>query len=780
MTRSAALAFTAMIKRQTPSMLGLLVVVLLWLGVIYKDHTDRSAAQQAAQQAEQTYAAMFEENVLRAIGEIDKTILYMRRSLETGNQVKLFEDLSTTKDLLSDIIVQVAVLDAHGIMRATNAGPQPPPPTDLSDRAHFLAHVVDPSDFLYIGKPLVGRASNRMSVQFSRIFHATDGGFGGVVVASLDPYHFASFLDKIDLGSRAAVTLIGEDGVVRADAGQDDGVKLGDSLIGTPIYAALSAGHHSTLDWKDGETQGSRLITVQNVSGQRLWVMVSMSDADIFRDANSALALDASIALALTAMIAGVVGKLQHSGMQRRTAEAEVRRLALHDPLTDLPNRRVLRSELESIANLARRSGGGHSCALLLIDLDRFKIVNDTLGHGAGDALLGEVSSRLAGVIDPDHLLARLGGDEFAVVVRRVKGHAELSALAERLAQTAAEPFDIGQNRVATGVSIGVAVGPEDGDGADDLMVAADLALYAAKAVARGGHVLFSRSMKDGLMQRRQLEVDLRQALKQGGLSLMFQPSISVRSGRIASFEALARWHHPVRGWISPDVFIAIAEETGLINDLGRWALQDACSAATGWPEDVRVAVNISPIQLSQPTFAETVRAILEQARLPARRLEIEITEQTLLDNSDHNRRVLQELKDLGLTIAMDDFGRGFSSLNYLHSFPFDRVKVDRSFVSKLGQGSQHVTLVRAVIDIARSLGMATTAEGVETAEQRDTVASLGCSDIQGYFYARPLPASDVTDLIARWGEAGGPGRPTRAGLRLCEPAPSLGRADVA
>ncbi len=746
-------AWTRMVRRQTAVIVGIATVALLWLGVFYKHSADGSDARHDARHAEQAYAVLFEENVLRAIGEIDKTLLYMRRLLEGGSRTQLYANLATTHDLLSDIIVQVAVLDEHGILRATNAGPQPPPPLDLSDRPHFKAHATNPDDTMYIGQPLVGRASNRMSVQFSRRVRTADGGFGGVVVASLDPYHFASFLDRVNLGSPASVSLIGQDGVVRADGGTDDGIRLGDSVAATPLYAVMRADHDGIVELKGDTSQGARLVALHRVEGQPLWIMVSMGEADIFRDANAALALDSAAAVALSLLIAGVVVKLREIEGRRRVAEAEVSRSALRDPLTDLPNRRVLKSELKEALTLARRSGGQQSCALLLLDLNRFKIVNDTLGHAAGDELLIAVSRRVQAVLGPDHLLVRLGGDEFAVVLRRLDRAAQPADLAERLAAAAAEPFDIGQNRVTTGISIGVAVGPRDGEDVDALMVGADLALYSAKASCPGGYVVYEAAMKEGLTKRHQLELDLRQALKEGALSLHFQPSIATATGRIASFEALARWQHPTLGSISPAVFIPIAEETGLIGDLGRWALRDACSAARDWPEDIKVAVNLSPIQLREPGLALTVAAALGQAGLSARRLEIEITERTLLDNSEHSQRVLRDLKALGVSIAMDDFGTGYSSLNYLHAFPFDRVKVDRAFVAKLGHGSRHTVLIRAVIDIAQSFGMATTAEGVETAEQRDMLTTLGCTDIQGYLYARPMPASEVAGFISGWSD---------------------------
>ena len=744
-------ALTAMVNRHAPLVFGALIVLLLWAGVFYKDLADRSGARRFTEQTEQAYAIMFEENVLRAIGEIDKTLLYVRRLLESHDPSEVYRSLATTKDLLSDIIVQVAILDNHGIMRATNVGPQPPQPKDLSDRAHFKAHQTDPDDFLYIGQPLIGRASDRMSVQFSRRFSGADGGFGGVVVASLDPYHFAGFLDKMNIGSRAAITLIGDDGVVRADSGPDDGIGLGASISKTPIYPILRTGRDGTFEIKGEGGHGDRFVTLRKVDGQPLWVMVSESADKVYHDAERSSVVDSAVALLLTLLIVSVAEKLRRMAAQRREAEIEVGRLARHDPLTGLPNRRMFTAKLDEVVESVRRPTGGEHCAVFLLDLDSFKSINDTLGHGTGDALLVETSRRLAGVLEPDFLLARLGGDEFAVVVPRIASRRDASALADLMARAAAEPIDIEENRVVASISIGIAIGPKDGDTAKDLLIAADLSLYAAKSGARGGYMHFEPAMKDRLTDRRRLEQDLRAAIQNRDLSLHYQPTISLTTGRIVGFEALARWRHPSRGDIPPSVFIGTAEETGLIVGLGRWALEEACSAVATWPQDIRVSVNLSPLQLADPDLVEFVASTLSRASVDARRLEIEITEQTLLDDSPHNRRVLGDLKALGLTIAMDDFGTGYSSLNYLQEFPFDRVKVDRSFVSKLGRDPRQTALVRAVMEIAREFGMATTAEGVETTEQRDALAALGCNDAQGYLFAKALPGPDVLGFLNRW-----------------------------
>ena len=741
-------------KRRGSPVLGLLVIAMLWAGVGYKYLSDRRDALVASNRTNESYALVFEESVLRAIGEIDKSLLYMRHTLESGNAAGLYDRLAETKDLLSDIIVQVAIIDDHGIMRASNAGPQPPEPIDLSDRPHFKVHVGAAADMLFISKPVIGRASKRLSVQFSRRFLKPDGSFGGVVVASLDPGHLTRLYDGVDFGERVSVTLVGSDGVVRSSGGAGDGFATGADLSGTPVDHRIKAGQDGTFALPAAEGHPDEMVSLRHVKGQPLWVAATVPTADVYRDADAMLKLDSTVAGVISLLVACVVYKLSRIEAKRCLAEAEVRRLALQDPLTDLPNRRVFRAELETVAAAALAAGGSTRCGLLLLDLDRFKLVNDTLGHGVGDALLRMMARRLAEVLAPDQLMARLGGDEFAVVMPQISGRGTVDALASRLAEVAARTFEIDKHHIGSGVSIGVAIGPLDGASADELLIAADLALYAAKATARGGYVYYDRAMSNGLAERRQFEGELRAALDEGRLELHYQPSVSVADGSIASFEALARWHHPTRGHVPPSLFIGIAEESGLIHELGEWALREACRQAVTWPESIKVAVNLSPVQFAGPDLVATVGGVLRDTGLAANRLELEITEQMLLDSGERTTRILKSLKALGLSIAMDDFGTGYSSLNYLRDFPFDRVKVDRSFVSALGNGAHNAALVRAVIDIARSFGMSTTAEGVETVEQRDTVAALGCRDIQGYFYGRPIPASEVAAFIAGWSEA--------------------------
>ncbi|TNC09580.1 EAL domain-containing protein [Methylobacterium terricola] len=737
-------------QRRGPVILGLIVVALLWGGVAVKHENDVRNALQDSERTTHNFAMVFEENVLRSIGEIDKSLLYMRRSIENRSGREDYATIANTTDLLSEIIVQVAIIGPDGVMRATNAGPQPPPATDLSDRDHFRVHVESPDDILYISRPVIGRASGRVSVQFSRRFRGADGGFGGVVVASLNPSHLTQFYDKIDLGTPAAISLIGSDGVVRSSGGAGGGFGVGADLSRTETYAKIRTGRSGTFTLEMPDGSETRLVTIRKVREHPLWVSVSVPESEIYKDSRATLRIDAVVAALLTLLVGIAVEKLLRIEAKRSEAEARVVRLASLDPLTDLPNRRVFRASLEGRAEAARTAPDA-SYAVMFLDLDRFKLVNDTLGHKVGDHLLQAVADRLTAVLEPGEVLARLGGDEFALMVPRAGDRARLEALAHRIAETVLPPFEIGSHQIRSSVSIGIAVGPADGGTADDILIAADLALYAVKASKRGTFRFYDRQMSEGLDERRQLEADLRRAIERGELELHYQPSVVLKTGEIAGFEALARWRHPARGNVPPSLFISIAEECGLIHAIGEWSLTEACRQAATWPDRLKIAVNLSPVQFSGPDLVGMVRGVLARTGLPAHRLELEITEQMLLDSGEATLAILRDLKALGLHVAMDDFGTGYSSLNYLRSFPFDRIKVDRSFVTGLGAGAQNAAIVRAVIDIARVLGMRTTAEGIETADQHHVLALLGCDEVQGYLFSRPVPADEARALIDRW-----------------------------
>ena len=426
---------------------------------------------------------------------------------------------------------------------------------------------------------------------------------------------------------------------------------------------------------------------------------------------------------------------------EQRRSEAKIVHMALHDALTGLPNRVLFNERLEHALARAKR---GEVVAVHLLDLDHFKHVNDTLGHPAGDKLLKAVTARLRTLVRETDIVARMGGDEFAIVQGAIEHPADAGVLARRVIDVVSQPYEIDGHQVIIGASVGIAVGLTDGGSTDQLMRNADLALYRAKGDGRGAFCFFEPGMDAQIQERRAMEYDMRKALVAGQFELHYQPVVNLQSNKVSGIEALIRWRHPERGLISPAQFIPLAEEIGFIVPLGDWVIRQACATAARWPDDVKVAVNLSPAQFRNASLLQTVVNALAASGLPPRRLELEITESTLLQDSEATLAMLYQLRELGVGIAMDDFGTGYSSLSYLQSFPFDRIKIDRSFVKDIGEGVGSLNIVRAVAALAKGLGMETTAEGVETQLQRDKVTSEGCTEMQGFLFSRPLPAHEI------------------------------------
>jgi diguanylate cyclase (GGDEF)-like protein/PAS domain S-box-containing protein len=426
-------------------------------------------------------------------------------------------------------------------------------------------------------------------------------------------------------------------------------------------------------------------------------------------------------------------------------AEQRAHYLALHDGLTQLPNRELLCQRLEqALAGLRRRDS---MTAVLIVDIDRFKGVNDTLGHAAGDRLIKLCSRRLEACVREADTVARLGGDEFALIQVAVEGAGEAEALCSRLLAAFVEPFQLDGHEIIVTASIGVALAPDDAEEPGRLLQYADVALYRAKEEGRNTFRFFQPEMDGRLQARRALERDLRTALVRGELQVHYQLQIDARGQEPVGVEALARWHHPERGWVPTMDFIPVAEETGLILLLGEQVLRAACAQAATWPK-VRLSVNLSPVQFRHGDLVGMVRRVLEETGLEARRLELEITERVLLADTGAALAALGRLRDLGVRIAMDDFGTGYSSLSYLQKFPFDTIKIDRSFVGAIETRSEVDAIVRAVIGLGRSLGIRTCAEGVETAEQLAFLKAEGCDEVQGFYLSRPLPASAIGRLL--------------------------------
>lgn len=432
-----------------------------------------------------------------------------------------------------------------------------------------------------------------------------------------------------------------------------------------------------------------------------------------------------------------------------REAQRRVWELALFDVVTGLPNRHHFREELESTLT-GLRTGGG-TCAILIVDLDGFKNINDTLGHDMGDRVLKILGQRLSHMKRRRDLVARLGGDEFGLILREIEGRDDTAHVAERVRKALRRPCDIDGVSVPVVGCIGIALAPADSEEAETLIKHADLALYAAKAAGPGQVRFYAEDMAVKVMQRVALERALGEAISGAQLRLMFQPQLRLASGKLRGFEALARWHHPELGEVSPALFIPIAEEAGMIAELGSWVLKEACRQASTWPEGISVAVNLSPLQvMTQDLRAEVVQA-LATTGLPADRLELEITESVLLTDSDMILAKLHSLRDLGLRIALDDFGTGYSAMAYLRRFPFDKLKIDRAFVQEIAAHPDGRAIVHAIIDMAHALRMETVAEGVEQTSELDILRTQGCDEVQGYLVSRPLPADEVARFIASW-----------------------------
>jgi diguanylate cyclase (GGDEF)-like protein/PAS domain S-box-containing protein len=432
---------------------------------------------------------------------------------------------------------------------------------------------------------------------------------------------------------------------------------------------------------------------------------------------------------------------------EKREAEARIAHMAHHDALTGLPNRVLFHERLDEALSRVRRDQD--KFAVLYLDLDQFKNVNDGLGHPAGDKLLVAVAERLRTCLRDCDMVARFGGDEFAVLQIGLAGPHEAGAFAGRIVTLLSEPYEIDGQQCVIGASVGIALAPADGETAEQLLGNADMALYQAKEDGRRVVRFFEPGMDARVRARRTLELDLRKALAAGEFELYYQPLVTLETGVICGFEALLRWHHPLRGIVAPAEFIPLAEEVGLIDPIGEWVLRQACAEAAAWPDDLKVAVNLSPVQFKKGNLPQMVSAALASVGLPAARLELEITESLFLAESKTNLATLRSLRALGVGISMDDFGTGYSCLSYLRAFPFDKIKIDRSFISELGESGDCMAIIKAITHLGSNLGIPTVAEGAETEKQLAWLREAGCTEMQGYLFSRPVPASEIAGLLS-------------------------------
>ncbi len=642
----------------------------------------------------------------------------------------------------------IVMADRNGQIVASTAA-WPAPNINVSDRDYFQDARKRTDKQLSISIPARNRFNGRETMVFARRLEDSTGNFAGTIFVSVGTNYFQDIYGAVQSVHTLLFTLLNPDGVIlfRYPAGGDQaGSQL--STKAPWIEAVKKGGSGFRVHSRsDGNV---RYVSVRPVPGYPLIVNISVTEntalSTWYRRAAAIGAGSLAVlvfSVYLLRAISSQFRRLSESETSLAQKSRELERMARSDALTGLANRMLFMERAE--AGAAQMGACGAPFAVLMLDLDRFKTVNDSLGHPAGDALLKDAGRRLQRAVRQSDCVARLGGDEFAVLLLAAQDQrAAAAALARRILATIAAPFEVAGRKIVIETSIGIAVAPEDGTAAEALIKNADLALYRAKAEGRNRFCFFEPAMAAQARQRQELEDDLRQAIVRGEFELYYQPIVDLEHQAYCGAEALIRWHHPRRGLIAPDQFIPIAEESGLIVPLGAWILRRAIADAATWPAAVRVSINLSPVQLQQDGLLDVLHAALEEAKLPPTRLELEITESVLLEKKERSLAVLRAIKELGASIVLDDFGTGYSSMTYLQTFPFDRIKIDQTFIQDMTRNATSAAIVCAIAGLGRNLGMTTTAEGVETLQQLIFLRAAGCQSAQGYLFSPPVPVASL------------------------------------
>ena len=851
------------ILRNAPLQIALFFLPLVWIGYFAITSTERTEALQQARAHGNSVAELFEENTERIFERVDQSLLVARALYAQDPAAFSLKFWAEKAQMASGDVVQFALIGPDGYLLDTSAG-YSGPPLYLGDREHFIKTMELTEDRLYVAKPVLGRASNKWTIQLARKLFDHGKNPAGIVVGSISVDVIGRFYDTAKLGVGGTLVLRNADYIVLAARGINQGAVIGQRSPGH-VEGELRDGFYSQY-WSEGRpNRSNRLITVRKsrafpliftagiseqeiysrararqkiylggallltfiilmatalhwrrqkaldsaqrelrdsvskfedalrnlpqglsmfdgqdrlIAFNRQWleayqlspdnIRIGMNFRQVFANQQAVRDLDAYLAdlkdrLATSEQTSNTVqfpdgrviyisyGRRESGGWvatheditERKASEDRIERLAHYDSLTGLANRNLFKGALDEALDkyLLHKA----PFAVLLMDLDKFKSVNDALGHQCGDALLKQVAARIKAQVRTVDTAARIGGDEFALIV--VPGLSALqddaATLAARLVQAIAEPYEIDGHPVVIGCSIGVAVVPEHGTRSDEILRNADLALYKSKNAGRNCYNLHSPELKAEADQRDILEIELREAIWREEIEVFYQPVFELSTGRATSVEALARWRHKARGLIPPAEFIPVAEEGGLIGELGNLVLATACRHAVMLPDDIKVAVNLSALQFASGDLVDSVMVALADSGLAETRLELEITESVFLADSQENLKTLERLKRLGVSIALDDFGVGYSSLSYLTAFPFDEVKIDKSFIDRIDR-SETVAVLGSIVQLAKTLNLSIVAEGVETCEQVETIRSLGIALGQGYFFSKPVPFSEL------------------------------------
>jgi diguanylate cyclase (GGDEF)-like protein len=721
---------------------GFVLVFLSWTAAVVKIRDDAATAQRNAIEDVKNFSLLLQQDVLRASYSIDRVIKALRRSYERSGYSANWRALIVDEFNVQGDMVQIAVIDRDGAMITSTADQIPRSKIDLSDREHYKFHRQATSDSLHISRPVLGRASGKWSVQFTRGFSLNDGTFGGVIVVSLDPATFLSAYERLETTPDLGLAVYGADDIIRAGAGLYSG-SMGREFPSGSEHRAITSAREGIEISSQHHGDVNRIVGIRKVPSTPLSVVATVREptaSNLFGLHEYHFYAAMFSIIVVLAILVSI--RLQHGHVK------QIEQLAHHDALTKLPNRRAFQDAIDD-AYLGQSENP--SFALHMIDLDHFKAVNDTHGHPIGDALLCAVASRLTASVRTTDRVFRLGGDEFALIQLEHGDTGGAEAVAKRLCRTLAEPFEIEGLRLHIGSSIGIASPSSELHNATLLLQASDTALYRSKAAGRGTHSFYDRELTAAVQARVRLESDMRDALLSEQFEVHYQPKVSLMDAEVnVGYEALVRWRHPVHGLMAPTEFIFLAEDTGLIVPIGALILSQVCHEFAGNPTLGSAAVNFSALQFSRSDVVETVTLALARSGLSPHRLEIEITESSLMNDDQRILSQLEKLRGIGIKISLDDFGTGYSSLSYLDKYPVDCIKIDRSFVAKLGVEPRAAGICRAIISLANDLQMGVVAEGVETNAQANILRSLGCKVAQGYLFGKPRPAAEYWGSAAR------------------------------
>jgi diguanylate cyclase (GGDEF)-like protein len=738
-------------------------VVLLGLSasaVVWTIWQLRADAIGAAISESGNIAEVLANQLSRSLQGIDIALLEIKQSAEDSDiaspqsldaafdRSEFHDALVKTRDGLPHVF-HLAVADKNGRVIATTVA-WPTPDYDVSDRDYFKKARDDRDGQLIASVPTASRINGTLTIVFARDLKDAKGNFAGIVFASVNTKYFQNIYGAIQSVHSLLFTLLNPGGVILFRY-PDDQSSTGRVLSNNAVWREARAKGDQGFRVR-GQADGNvRYVSIRPVPQYPLIVDVSVTESTslaVWRQRAASIGVGSAVFLLfsiyLLRAIARQVRLLSESEASLAQKSQQLAHLARHDALTGLANRTLF---LEKVAEaLARMRRQGDTFAILMLDLDRFKTVNDSLGHPAGDALLKEIARRLQVATREVDCVARFGGDEFAVLQAAdpdQRGGA--ITLSDRILAAVTEPYELDGYKIVLETSIGIALAPQDGDDAAELIKHADLALYRAKAEGRNRYCFFAAAMETVARDRRELEDDMRRAIDSREFELHYQPIVDLVRRHCRGAEALVRWRHPQRGLIPPNQFIPLAEESGLIVPLGEWILRQACADAVKWPSQLTVGVNLSPAQFKHGDLLAMLKATLHDTGLAPHRLVLEITETVLLENNAKNLALLREIRKLGVAIALDDFGTGYSSMTYLQMFPFDRIKIDQSFIQNMTHHEADAAIVVAIVGLGRSLDIPTVGEGVETVEQLVALRAAGCTLAQGYLFGRPLPMAELT-----------------------------------